>query len=209
MALRSPILAQEIARELERCAGRSVNVPGDEEMTAAAGYHRYYSEAVVAQEAPELPVPHGAFDQARVLVESYAFSDPRIVRAHFDPAALLLGRTMVLELCAYGLCYLCGVRVTHVRKRSEGDHAVFAFRYDTLEGHIERGAEWFVLRKDRRSGRVEFRIEANWKPGVFPNWWSRLGFRWVGPRFQRAWHRLAYLRLRALLETRGLPPLPR
>jgi len=199
----------ELAAELSRCASRSVTVPSDDAMADTGPWNRYYSRAIVAKEGPGRAQPGGAFDRARTLLTSYAFSDPRIVRGHFDGSSPLLGRTILLELCAFGLSYLCGVRVARVRETSDAQRTVLAFRYDTLEGHIERGGEWFVLTKDHPSGAVEFRIEATWRPGTFPNWWSRVGFTLVGARFQRAWHRLAYLRLRTLLDSRGLPPLPR
>ena len=42
-----------------------------------------------------------------------------------------------------------------------------------------------------------------------PNVWSRVGFNLLAPRYQRAWHRLAHLRLRDMLGSQRLPPLPR
>jgi hypothetical protein len=55
---------------------------------------------------------------------------------------------------------------------------------------------------------VWFRIQAAWRPGQFPNWYSRLGFPLVVRQYQRAWHRLAYLRMREFLGGTGLRPLP-
>ena len=72
---------------------------------------------------------------------------------------------------------------------------MFGYRYDTLEGHIEMGSEWFLLTKNTESGEIGFRIEAAWLPGQFPNWWSRVGFRFLGPRYQRRWHHAAHWRL--------------
>src|SRR5687767_13834939 len=66
-----------------------------DEMTLERGWHEYYSEAVVATEAPGPPVPGGPFERGRVVVSNYAFSDPRIVVGHFDPATPLLGRRML------------------------------------------------------------------------------------------------------------------
>jgi hypothetical protein len=65
-----------------------------------------------------------------------------------------------------------------------------------------------LLTKDHESGDVRFHIEAVWREGQFPNAWSELGFKWVGRHYQRAWHRGAYERLRAMLGSRPLPPLP-
>ena len=180
-------------------------------VTAASerGGARYHSEAVVYQEPPGPPLADGGFARARELVRRYEFSDPRIVTGHFDRRAPLLGRPMLLEIRVLGLRYLCGVVVGAVADRHEADRTVFGFRYDTLASHIEAGTEWFLLTKDHASGEIRFRIEAKWRAGQFPNWWSRVGFRLLARRYQRAWHRLAYLRLRAGLKARGLPALPR
>jgi uncharacterized protein (UPF0548 family) len=192
----------ELARRLAAAARLPVTAG------LAAGDARYQSQAVVAVERPGPPLAAGAFARARELVDGYAFSDPRIVTAHFDRQRPLAGRPMLLEIKVLGLRYLCPVIVGEVCDRTGIDESVWGFRYDTLEGHLEAGSEWFLLTKDHRSGEVGFRIEATWRPGQFPNWWSRAGFRWLVVRYQRAWHRLAYLRLRARLESSGLPPLP-
>lgn len=172
-------------------------------------WYRYHSRAVIALEPPGLPVPGGPFQRARVLVARYEFSDPRIVTGHFDPRVPLLGRSLLLELKVMGLRYLCGVTVTAVRDETTDHCSVYGFRYDTQAGHIERGDEWFILTKDHTTGEVHFRIEATWHEAEFPNWWSRVGFALVGRRYQRAWHRLAHLRLRQMLCSQGLPELPR
>ena len=199
-----------LERELAALRGRKRNAPlAGVDAAGENGWLRYYSEAVVAREPPGRPVAGGAFEKARTLVERYEFSDPRVVAGHFDARAPLDGRTMVLELKVLGIHYLCGVRVVAVRDSREAARSVFGFAYDTLEGHLESGSEWFVLTKDHASGDLWFRIEASWRPSEFPNAWSRVGFALLGRSYQRAWHRLAYLRLRRMLDGRGLPPLPR
>src|SRR6478609_5930966 len=57
-----------------------------------SGLEHYYSEAVIAREAPGAPRPGGTFERACELSERYEFSDPRIVIGHFDPKRPLLGR---------------------------------------------------------------------------------------------------------------------
>ena len=109
--------------------------------------------------------------RARVALAAYQFSNPDIVVAHFDPETALLHRRILLEIKVLGLRYLCPA-VVH-RVRDEGN--VYGFRYDTLEGHIERGVEWFLLTKNE-VGEIRFRIEARWQRGRLPNWWSRVGF---------------------------------
>ena len=175
-----------------------------EQMTLERGWHRYSSEAVVAQGPPGPPEEEGLFQRGRSAVANYAFSDPRIVIAHFDPEVPLEERYILLEMRALRvLHYLGGVVVGAVRSERQEDRTLFGFRYDTLEGHIEEGVEWFLLTKEHRSGIIRFRIEATWRPGQFPNWWSRLGFSLLGRHYQERWHRRAH-RLMAQLVHR--PP---
>ena len=205
--------ADEVFERLRELPHRRSTAPDPEDEQArdgtSTGWRHYFSEASVGREAPGPPVEDGAFARARRLVERYAFSDPRIVQAHFDAEAPLLGRPMLLEIKVLGIHYLCGVVVGAVHEEAALRESVFEFRYDTLLGHLEAGSEWFSLKKDHETGSVDFRIRATWKPGQFPNWWSRLGFEWLARRYQRAWHRLAYVRLRAALGNNDLAPLPR
>lgn len=164
------------------------NFPGivEQEMTGEAGWQHYHSEAVIAVENEA----NERFARARQALASYQFSDPAIVVAHFDPKTPLLLRRILLEIKIWGLRYLCPAMVTHVR--DEG--STYGFRYDTLEGHIERGVEWFLLTRNER-GEIRFRIEARWQQGEFPNWWSRAGFFFVSDYYQRRWHRHAHQRM--------------
>jgi hypothetical protein len=175
-----------------------------EAMTLERGWNQYFSEAVVGREPPGPPVPDGPFTRGRVAVSAYAFSDPRIVIGHFDPDVPLLGRYMLLEMRALRVFhYLAGVVVAATRhdeaEGEAGPESVFGFRYDTLDGHIESGVEWFLLRKAHATGEIRFRIEAAWRPGQFPNWWSRLGFAYFGPRYQKRWHHRAHALLARLM----------
>ncbi len=200
----------ELTARLTAAAARPRNfADADREMTAERGWGRHFSEAVIARETPGPPERGGAFDRAWTLVEDYFFSDPRIVTAHFDRSAPLMGRRMLLEARVWGLRYLGPVVVAAVRDDRDASRSARGFRYDTVDGHFERGSEWFVVAKDYASGDVTFRIHAAWKRGELPNWWSRIGFNLLARRYQRAWHRLAHLRLRAMLGSAALPPLPR
>ena len=164
-----------------------------EEIGHLPGWSGYSSESVIARVHSGPPEPEGPFERGRIAIANYEFSDPRIVIAHFDPDVPLEGRRMLLEMRALrALHYLGGVVIGAVRSETGGGESVFGFRYDTLEGHIEQGAEWFLLTKDHASGDLRFRIEASWRPGQFPNWWSRLGFALVGRRYQRIWHHRAH-----------------
>ena len=195
----------ELEDRLDRLHGVGRNFPEPvEEIGRLPGWSGYSSESVIARVRPGPPEPEGPFERGRSAIANYEFSDPRIVIAHFDPDVPLEGRRMLLEMRALrALHYLGGVVVGAVRSETAGGESVFGFRYDTLEGHIEKGAEWFLLTKDHASGDLRFRIEASWRPGQFPNWWSRLGFAIVGRRYQRVWHHRAH----ALMAERVRLPL--
>lgn len=187
----------EIHERLQRLEGAPRNFRAEQnEMTPDRGWNRYSSEAVIAKEPPGPPLADGPYRRAEVGVANYQFSDPRIVIGHFDPESRLLGRRMLLEMRALRVFrYLGGVAVGAVRFEEQDGKHIFGFRYDTLEGHLERGSEWFLLTKDAETGEIRFRIEAGWLPGQFPNWYSRLGFRILGPHYQRKWHHQAHRRL--------------
>lgn len=172
-------------------------------------WRSYGSRSFIAREQPGPPVPGGAFERAKELLGRYEFSDPRIVTGHFDPTVPLNQRRILLEMKPVLLRYLGGVAVTAVRDEEHPGQSLFGFRIDTLSGHLEKGHEWFLVIKSHDDGAIRFRIRATWKPGDFPNVWSRVGFMLLVERYQRAWHRLAHLRMRELLGARGLPPLPR
>ena len=144
------------------------------------------------------------FGRARQVVATYQFSDPTIVVAHLDPEAPLLRRRLLLEIRIFGLRYLCPAVVSRVRD----EPGVYGFRYDTLDGHIEQGVEWFLLSRNEQ-GEIRFRIEARWRRGEFPNWWSHLGFLVLAGRYQRRWHREAHRRISLLAHYGSLAPPPR
>lgn len=195
---------EELALRLRELEERASTTPERyDDMTRGRGWRELRSQALVAREAPGPPLPGGPFERAWDGITRYAFSDPRIVTVHFDPRAPLVGRRLLLEVRVLGLHYLCGVVIRETRnegaKPAGPDGAVArGFRYDTLEGHLERGAEWFLLEKDPESGEIRFRIHARFRPGQFPNWWSRLGFALLARRYQRLWHRRAHHRLSVL-----------
>ncbi len=203
----SPDELQYRLSALSQCS--SSGPASDDEAARDPSWHHYYSEAVIGREPPGPPEAGGAFEQARKLVAGYEFSDPSIVRGYFDPLLELRGRPMLLELKVMGLHFLCGVVVRETRQEATKDRTLFGYRYDTLEGHLESGAEWFLLTKDHGSGDVRFRIQAAWREGTLPNWWTRIGFHAFARPYQRAWHRLAYQRLRTAIRAQNLPPLPR
>jgi len=177
-----------------------------EQMGLDHGWDEYFSEAIVGYEPEGPPMEDGPFERCSRAVAKYEFSDPRIVVGHFPAEDELLGRRMILELKALRMIrYLGSVVVSAVRDERGAERTVFGYRYDTLEGHIERGAEWFLLSKDHETGELRFRIEAVWRPGQFPNWWSRVGFSVLGPLYQRKWHARAHGYLAEIARDPSLP----
>lgn len=202
---------EELSERLERVSQYDLNFPRTgPESQEGKNWRRYYSESIIGREKPGKPEPGGGFEIAWKAISEYQFSDPGIVKGHFNPKDPLEGRTMLLELKVIGLRYLVGVRVTSIRKNENEKQTQWSFRYDTLQDHIEVGSEWFILTKKHETGEIFFRISASWRPGEFPNWWSRVGFEVVGRKYQLAWHRLAYVRLRELIAQGGkdLDPVP-
>ena len=200
---------RELTERLQTAGGLSRNFDDNEAgMTRERGWSRHHSTALIARETSGPPLAGGPFERAWDAVSRYAFSDPRIVRGHFDPSTALEHRVMLNEVLIFGLHYLNPVRITGVRQHTDNERTEYGFRYETLQGHFETGLEWFLLTKNHQSGEVTFTIHAGWRGGQLPNWWSKLGFIVLAPRYQRAWHRLAHLRLRQLAGATDLDALP-
>jgi uncharacterized protein (UPF0548 family) len=167
-------------------------------MTPERGWTVDGDEQPLGHEPPGPALPDGAFARAKRATIRYAFSDPRIVRGHFDRGAPLLGRDMLLEARVLGLRFLYACRVAEVRDATDDRATVFGWRYETLASHIEEGYEWFLLSKDHATGEIRFRIEAHWRPSTRQPWWTRLGFVLVGQQVRERWRRQAFRRLRLL-----------
>jgi uncharacterized protein (UPF0548 family) len=188
-------------RELARRMAALPELDRNFDPDVRGGWSAHRSSAVVARERPGPPVPHGAFERLCTAVANYEFSDPAIVTAHFDPSVPLAERRFLLELKVLGLRYLCAAVVMKTREEADNAASFFGFRYDTLQGHIERGEEWFLLTKDHATGDIRFEISARWRAGDFPNWWSRAGFAALGQHYQKEWHTHAHQRLSFLALT--------
>jgi len=151
-------------------------------MTEENGWAEEELSRSIGPEAAGPPLPDGLFERARQALVRYKFSGPGIAVGHFDPQTLLLGRVTALEFKALEFRFLNDVEMRGVREEADGLPTLFAFRYDTLAGHIEKGSEWFLLGKEHATGEVRFTIQDRWRLGDFPNWWSYLGFQLIGRR---------------------------
>ena len=160
-------------------------------------------------ERPGDPVDRGSWSVARRLSALYEFVDPAIVRAYYEPDDPPEGRTMLLEVIFWGLRIYAGVRVGEefdgIRSEDGRRAQVWAWNYQTLEGHFERGRIDYEVWKWLDTGEVEFRIDAVSMAADPGNLVVRLGFRLFGRRKQiqfarRACKRMARLTRLALEE---------
>jgi uncharacterized protein (UPF0548 family) len=174
----------EIERRLAALARTPVNYDPDSLNLddPPTGWHVDDRCQTLPPEAPGDPALDGSWAIARRLIYGYEFADPSLVRAHYDRAAPLRGRTMLLELRALNLVSVrVGVRVVSVydeiRSRDGGDARVFGWAYRTLEGHVEMGQMDWQVWKWRATGEVQFRVRAVSRPAAIANPIIRLGFR--------------------------------
>src|SRR5690606_36674763 len=199
----------ELEERLERLQHLGPNFSETwDDMVPERVWNHYRSEAVVAREPPGASLPDGAFQRARIAIENYEYSDPSIVEVHFDPRDQLEGRHALIEVKVLGLHYLCGVMVAEVREEAPADGGtVFGFRYDTVGDHIEQGSECFLLREEHATGEIRFRVDAWWRPGRFPNWWTRVRFLLLSQLYHRLSHHNAQSRV-AFLARQGALAVP-
>jgi uncharacterized protein (UPF0548 family) len=176
------------------------------------GWHQDRRVVVLGREAPGEPAPGGVVETAGDLVNSYEFSDPRILRAAFHHPGDLVGRDMLLEGRFLVLRFLIGVRITaahdEVREGADGPERVIGWSYQTLRGHLEQGRLTYEVAKNLTTGTVEFRIIAFSRRAPIPNPVLRTGFRLFGRRTQLQFYRHALARLRRLMQAPPFPPVP-
>ncbi|CAN5736733.1 hypothetical protein BH20ACT23_BH20ACT23_16560 [soil metagenome] len=139
-------------------------------------------------ERPGDPVDGGSWSVARQLCALYEFVDPAIVRAYYHPDDPVEGRTMLLEIIFWGFRIYAGVRVGGEfdgLRAEDGRHArVWAWNYQTLRGHFERGRVDYEVWKWLDTGEVEFRLDTVSSAAEQGNFVVRLGFRLFGRRKQ-------------------------
>ena len=142
-----------------------------------------YGQALPA-EPPGDPIAGGSFEIAQRLMRDYAFADPKLVRAVYDPAGDLADRNMLLQVRFGPLRLFFGCRVSSIvdETRTVDGRAVrvWGWSYGTLAGHVERGQMDFAVWKWLDDGAVEFRIHVVSRRAPVRNPLIRLGFRLVG-----------------------------
>lgn len=154
-------------------------------------------------ETPGLPLKGGAFEAVQEDMRYYQFPDPRLISAVFDPDCELRGRNMLMRAKFAGFKFYFGVRITEVideqRTTPAGDpQQVWGYAYRTLKGHFEIGEIRFEVKKNLRTGLIEFEIDAYSKAERIPNWFYRTGFRIFGRSLQKYFAWSSFERLRAV-----------
>lgn len=193
-------------RALAELPGRSLNFdpaalgrPGP-----APGWEVDRYRAALPAEPVGPPVAGGSFEIARRLMREYAFADPAMVRAIYDPAGPLEQRNMLLEVRFCGLRFYVGCRVGAVvdeRREIDGRPVeIWGWSYGTLDGHFEQGRMSFETRKRLDDGTVEFRIDVISRPARVRNPFLAVGFRLFGRRRQVRFARRACERMVRLVE---------
>ncbi len=192
-------------RALAQLADRPLNFDPEEiaGATAQAGWHLDDYCEPLPSEPPGEPAPGGSFDISRRLMTDYAFADPAVVRAVYDPAAGLANRNMLLQVRCGPLRLFFGCRVgavTDETRTIDGREVrVWGWSYGTLAGHVERGQMDWMVWKWLDDGAVEFRIHVVSRRARVRNPIVRLGFRLVGRSRQVRFARRACERMGELV----------
>jgi len=205
--------ASDVAHQLARLQDKGVNYDASQAPPhVVEGWHQDRVVVELGHEQPGEPVPGGLVRAASALVNTYQFSDPRILHAAFRYPSGLVGRDMLLEGRFLMLRFLLGVRITGTHDELvEGSHGLerrIGWSYQTLEGHFEQGCLTYDVAKELRTGRVEFRIIAYSRWSRIPNPIIRVGVYTFGRRTQLRFYRNATTRLLAQLKNPPEPPKP-
>jgi uncharacterized protein DUF1990 len=180
-------------------------------MSGPGWEHDDYRQSLPS-ERPGPPEPAGSWKTAAGLSRSYAFADPSLVEARYDPDVPLEQRNMLLILHAFGARIYAGVRVGGAgdEERSEDGRAAWVsfWNYRTLEGHVEAGQRDFEVWKWLDTGEVEFRTHALSRPAETSPI-GRLGLRLLGRHKQVEFGRRACRRMGLLTEANLRQPQER
>jgi uncharacterized protein (UPF0548 family) len=205
--------ASEKAGELAALVGglsrRSPNYAEDAAPPlVSAGWHQDDVRIRLGRENPGEIAPGGLAETAAVLVNSYEFADPAILRAVYRYPGDLVGRDMLLVGRFLVLQFVMGVRITEQHDDVvDGEHRR-GWTYQTLEGHLEQGKLTYEIVKDLASGRVAFRIFAYSRRAPIRNPLVALGFRLFGRRTQLRFYTAALERLARLTAAHASPDPP-
>ena len=193
-------------RALAQLTGRPLNFDPAELATAGpeTGWRIDDYRQTLTAEPPGPPIADGSFAVAQRLMSDYAFADPAIVRAVYDPSSPLADRNMLLQARFGPLRWFFGCRVGTVtdETRALDGRAVriWGWSYGTLAGHVERGQMQWTVWKWLDDGAVEFRIHVISRRAKVGNPLLRMGFRLFGRGQQVRFAKRACERMAELVE---------
>ena len=148
----------------------------------------------------------GAFEAACRALEEWRQFPPALIEPFPADTPLEVGETVMLVGHALGVHadFACRIIDTIDARDAPRGERRFGFSYATIEGHVERGAELFLIDEDR-DGRVTYRIRAHSRP-AHPLAWI------IQPWIRSAQRRFGVDSARALRTAIGAPaelPAPR
>ncbi len=171
--------------------------------STAAGWNIDDYEQALPAEPPGPPVAGGSFEIAQRLMRDYAFADPAMVHAVYDPAGELAERNMLLQVRFGPLRMFFGCRIGSITDETQTIDGrrvrIWGWSYGTLAGHVERGQMGYAVWKWLDDGAVEFRIHVVSRRAKMRNPIIRLGFRIVGRSRQQRFARRACRRMGELV----------
>lgn len=194
----------DVARELAALREVAVNYELQAPPTTETGWRLDDYCLRLPPEPPGEPLAHGSYAVAARLVRDYAFADPAIIRAVWDPASPLAGRDMLLQGRFGPLRFLLGVRVSDVvDETSERDGhpiRVWGWCYRTLQGHLEAGEMCYRVEKRLDTGEVVFRVHRYLRSEQVEDRFVRLGWALFGRAMQVLFVRRSLTRMRRLVD---------
>jgi uncharacterized protein (UPF0548 family) len=176
----------DVGERLAALGGRGLNYDPQAPHPPEQGWRIDNYCEPLPREAPGQPEAGGPFAIAQTLLREYKVADPHVVRAHYDEAAPLEGRDMLLELRFLFFRTYAGCRVGEItdetREVNSRPVRAWGWQYRTLEGHVEQGEMSWEVWKWLDTGDVEFHIHSYSRPSGAANPFTRLGMRLIGQR---------------------------
>jgi len=196
-------------RDFERWRATELNFDPSlrESYHAGTGWRVDDYRTGLPSEPPGDPIPGGAWQLAKHIIQNYEFPDPSLITGIFIPDQPLDERIMILRARFLVFQFMFGVRIVDVRDETiqidkRGAARVWGYAYQTLRGHFERGEIRFEVVKYLDTGDIEFRVHAYSQTADIENVIYRLGFWIFGRRLQRRFARTALTRMQQLVIAR-------
>ena len=108
----------------------------------------------------ERVIGHGehTWQRARAALESWTQFDLGWVHPHSRDVPIAEGAVFAFSTQQLGVWTVNACRIVYVVDESDDDRTQFGFAYGTLDGHMVRGEERFLLTWDHTTDEVRFRV---------------------------------------------------